>query len=65
MKLVNNIAIRTMVKSVLKNYEGKNFTPEEIDEPRQEFKQVNDKVIYSNVEKVKRLVKKMSDISGQ
>ena len=54
----NYIAIRTMIKSVLRNYEGRNFNPEEIDEFRQEFEPVNDKVIYSNVEKVKRLVKK-------
>lgn len=55
----NYIAMRrTMVESVLRNYEGRDFTPEEIDELRQEFEQVNDKVMHSTEEEVKKLVKK-------
>ena len=42
----NSIAMRrTMVESILRNYEGKGFTQEEIDELREEFEPVNDRVM--------------------
>ncbi len=56
----NYIAIRrTMVESVLRNYEGRGFTQEEIDELSKEFGPVNDRVMHSIEEEVKKLVKKM------
>ena len=56
----NTIAIRkTMTQSVFRNYEGKGFTSEEIDELREEFEPVNEKVIKATEEDVKKLVKQM------
>ena len=56
----NTIAIRkTMTQSVLKDYEGQGFTSEEIDELREEFEPVAERVIQATKEDVKRLVKKM------
>lgn len=56
----NTISMRkTMTQSVLRNYEGKGFTSEEIDELREEFEPVNDRVIQATEEDVKRLVKQM------
>lgn len=56
----NTIAIRkTMTQSVLRKYEDKEFTSEEIDELREEFKPVNEKVMQAIEEDVKRLVKQM------
>lgn len=56
----NTIAIRkTMTQSVLKDYEGQGFTSEEIDELREEFEPVVERVIQTTKEDVKRLVKKM------
>ena len=48
-----------MTQSVLRNYEGKGFTSEEIDELREEFEPVNEKVIKATEEDVKKLVKQM------
>ncbi len=49
---------RTMVESILRNYEKRGFTQEEIDELREEFEPVKDRVMQSTEEEVKRLVKK-------
>ena len=58
----NSIAIkRTMVESILRNYEGRGFTQEEIDELKEEFEPVNDRVMHSTEEEVRKLVKKMPD----
>ena len=58
----NSIAMRrTMVESILRNYEGRGFTQDEIDELRGEFEPVNDRVMQSTEEEVKKLVKKMPD----
>ena len=58
----NTIAMRrTMVESILRNYEGRGFTQDEIDELREEFEPVNDRVMQSTEEEVKKLVKKMPD----
>ena len=58
----NTIAMRkTMVESVLRNYEGRGFTQKEIDVLSGEFIPVNDGVMQSTEDEVKRLVKKMPD----
>lgn len=56
----NTIAMRkTMTQSVLKNYEGQGFTLDEIDELREEYESVNERVIQATEEEAKRLVKKI------
>ena len=56
----NTIAMRkTMTQSVLRNYEGQRFTLEEIDELREEFEPVNERVMRATEEEAKRLVKQM------
>ncbi len=58
----NSLAIRrTMTESVLRNYEGKEFTQEEIDELSEEFEPVNDRILKSTEEEAKKLAKKMPD----
>ena len=58
----NTIAMRkTMVESVLRNYEGRGFTQEEINKLSEEFKPVNDRVIQSTKEEAKKFIKRMSD----
>lgn len=57
----NSIAMRkTMIQSVLRNYEGQGFTSEEIDALRKEFAPVNERVMQATEEEVKRIVKKIS-----
>lgn len=56
----NSIAMRkTLTQSVLRNYEGRGFTLEEIEELRREFEPVNKRVMHATEEESKRLFKKM------
>ncbi len=58
----NTIAIRiTLTQSILRRYEGRGFTKAEIEELRKEFEPVNERVIQSNKNAVRKLVKNMAD----
>ncbi len=57
----NSIAMRrTMTESILRNYEGRGFTQEEIVELREEFEPVKERVMQSILEEAKSLVKQIS-----
>lgn len=61
----NTIAMRkTMTQSVLRNYEGKEFTSKEMDELRKEFEPVNKKVIQATEEEAKKLIKQIQKMSN-
>ncbi len=58
----NSIAIRkVMVESILRNYEGRGFTQEEIDELRADFEPVNERIMQETEEEVRGRVRKMPD----
>lgn len=59
----NSIAMRnSMCQIILRNYEGKGFTAEESQRIMEECQPVNDRVMQSTTEEVKRLVKKMPNV---
>lgn len=60
----NSIAMRnSMCQIILRNYEGRGFTAEESQRIMEECQPVNDRVMQSTTEEVKRLVKTMPNIS--
>ncbi len=60
----NSIAMRnSMCQIILRNYEGRGFTAEESQRIMEECQPVNDRVMQSTTEEVKRLFKTMPNIS--
>lgn len=60
----NSIAMRnSMCQIILRNYEGRGFTAEESQQIMEECQPVNDRVMQSTTEEVKRLVKTMPNVS--
>lgn len=59
----NSIAMRkSMCQIILRNYEGRGFNREEVQQIMEEVQPVNERVIKSTDEEIKRLVKKMPTI---